>query len=78
MADIAWNHVIPRDSSRNIASNNGNGVGATLLTSENKIIATCRAVYQQVIIYSLSYRIYIRKLCVQCTYIKKEREPPTA
>lgn len=40
MADVAWNHVITKDASRSL--------NAVNLNSENKIIATCRAVYTQV------------------------------
>lgn len=38
-----WSHVIPKDG---ISSSSG--MGGTILNSENKIIATCRAVYPQV------------------------------
>lgn len=38
-----WSHVIPKDG---ISSSSG--MGGTILNSESKIIATCRAVYPQV------------------------------
>jgi hypothetical protein len=40
MAEVGWNHVIPKDASRNIGSIN--------LNSDNKIVSTCRAVFPQV------------------------------
>lgn len=57
MADVAWNHVIPKDASRSF--------NAVNLNSENKIIATCRAVYTQVSI------IYTVALCYTKTRDKK-------
>jgi hypothetical protein len=39
-AEVAWNHVIPKDASRSIGSLN--------LNSDNKIVSTCRAVFPQV------------------------------
>lgn len=39
-AEVAWNHVIPKDASRSIGSMN--------LNSESKIVSTCRAVFPQV------------------------------
>lgn len=41
MAEVAWSHVIPRDSSRS-------STGGAILNSESKLIATCRAVYMEV------------------------------
>lgn len=41
MAEVAWSHVIPRDSARR-------STGGATLNSENEIIATCRAVYPKV------------------------------
>jgi hypothetical protein len=41
IAEVAWNHVIPKDGSRS-------STGGAILNSESKIIATCRAVYQKV------------------------------
>lgn len=50
IAEVAWSHVIPKDSSR---SSSG-----AILNSESKIIATCRAVYPQVqIIYCSHYLV---------------------
>lgn len=40
IAEVAWSHVIPKDSSRSTSG--------AILNSESKIIATCRAVYPQV------------------------------
>ena len=37
--------MIPRDSSKNVASSNG---GGAIFNSENKIIETCRVVYSKV------------------------------
>lgn len=58
MADVAWNHVIPKDASRSF--------NAVNLNSENKIIAICRAVYTQVSV------IYKMALCYTKTSEKRE------
>lgn len=42
-ANVAWNHVIPRNAVSGIESAAG-----AVLGSESKIIASCRAVYPQV------------------------------
>lgn len=46
LADAAWNHVIPRSG-----GGSGGALDSTagaILTSESKIIASCRAVYTEV------------------------------
>lgn len=43
-ANVAWNHVI----ARNAASGLADSAAGAILSSENKIIASCRAVYPQV------------------------------
>lgn len=43
-ANVAWNHVI----ARNAASGLAESAAGAILSSENKIIASCRAVYPQV------------------------------
>ena len=43
-ANVAWNHVIARNAASGLADSAG-----AILSSENKIIASCRAVYPQVV-----------------------------
>jgi hypothetical protein len=44
IADAAWNHVIPRSGSGGALDS----TAGAILTSESKIIASCRAVYTEV------------------------------
>jgi hypothetical protein len=65
IAGAAWNHVIPRDDSRSGGDESSGGA----LSSENKIIATCRAVYPQVelsiiIILSQLFQHNTRIVCI--------------